>query len=54
MEKNKAPRPDGFPAEFYQKNWEFLKGDLIVLFKDFRDTKLPFVSVKLRNNYPSP
>jgi mannosylglycoprotein endo-beta-mannosidase len=35
MEKNKAPGPDGFPAEFYQKIWEVLKGDLMVLFKDF-------------------
>jgi hypothetical protein len=41
MEKNKALGPDGFPAEFYQKNWEVLKGDLMALFKDFQDGKLP-------------
>jgi hypothetical protein len=28
MEKNKALGPDGFPAEFYQKIWDVLKGDL--------------------------
>jgi hypothetical protein len=25
MEKNKAPGPDGFPAEFFQKFWDLLK-----------------------------
>lgn len=27
MEHNKAPRPDGFPAEFYQRFWEVIKKD---------------------------
>src|SRR3954470_20093874 len=33
MEHNKAPRPDGFPAEFYQHFWDDIKKDLIELFK---------------------
>ena len=36
MEHNKAPGPDGFPAEFYQKIWEVIKGDLMALFLDLR------------------
>ena len=32
MEHNKAPGPDGFPAEFYQKFWEVLKSDLMAMF----------------------
>jgi hypothetical protein len=33
-EHNKAPEPDGFPAEFYQKIWDVIKGDLIIIFQD--------------------
>ena len=33
MEHNKAPRPDGFPAEFYQHFWDAIKTDLIELFQ---------------------
>jgi hypothetical protein len=32
MEHNKAPGPDGFPAEFYQTIWETIKVDLLDLF----------------------
>jgi hypothetical protein len=32
MEHNKAPGPDGFPAEFYQNFWEIIKSDLLELF----------------------
>jgi hypothetical protein len=32
MEHNKAPGPDGFPAEFYQTFWDTIKGDLLGLF----------------------
>ena len=33
MEHNKAPGPDGFPAEFYQHFWDAIKMDLIELFQ---------------------
>jgi hypothetical protein len=32
MEHNKAPRPDGFPAEFYQNFWDVNKSNLMQLF----------------------
>jgi hypothetical protein len=32
MEHNKAPGPDGFPAEFYQNFWELIKVELLELF----------------------
>jgi hypothetical protein len=35
MEHNKAPGPDGFPAEFYQVFWEVIKDDLMAVFRDF-------------------
>ena len=41
MEHNKAPGPDGFPAEFYQVFWEVIKKDLLALFFDFYEEKLP-------------
>jgi hypothetical protein len=41
MEKNKAPGPDGFPAEFYQTFWEILKDDLMVMFFKFQQGDLP-------------
>ena len=32
MEHNKAPGPDGFPAEFYQNFWDIIRSDLLDLF----------------------
>jgi hypothetical protein len=34
MEHNKAPGPDGFLAEFYQKFWDVIKVDLMQMFHD--------------------
>jgi hypothetical protein len=41
MKKNKAPRPDGFPTEFYQSSWEVIKIDLMCLFVAFQHGDLP-------------
>lgn len=45
MEHNKAPGPDGFPAEFYQNFWEVIKDDLMNLFRDFHVGDLPLFSL---------
>jgi hypothetical protein len=41
MKLNKAPGPDGFPAEFYQKNWDVIKSDLMALFSQLQKGELP-------------
>uniref|UniRef100_A0A453NB92 Reverse transcriptase domain-containing protein n=1 Tax=Aegilops tauschii subsp. strangulata TaxID=200361 RepID=A0A453NB92_AEGTS len=40
MKPNKAPGPDGFPAEFYKKCWHIIKDDLMPMFHDFFDGHL--------------
>ena len=45
MEHNKAPGPDGFPAEFYQVFWEIIKEDFMALFKDFQKERLSLYSL---------
>jgi hypothetical protein len=40
MEHNKAPGPDGFPAEFYQIFWDTIKGDLLEMFSALHDGQL--------------
>ena len=45
MELNKAPGPDGFPAEFYQTFWEVIKPDLLALFNEFHQGSLPLHSL---------
>jgi hypothetical protein len=32
MKMNKAPGPDGFPAEFYQVFWDTIKDDMMAMF----------------------
>ena len=41
MEQNKAPGPDGFPAEFYQKFWDVIKVDLMAMFAQLQSGDLP-------------
>ena len=41
MERNKAPGPDGFPVEFYQKFWEVIKFDMMELFRQLQNGQLP-------------
>nr|XP_051210949.1 uncharacterized protein LOC127328385 [Lolium perenne] len=36
MELNKAPGPDGFPAEFFQTFWDTIKKDLLELFEELQ------------------
>jgi hypothetical protein len=45
MESNKAPGPDGFPAEFYQYFWETIKSDLLALCEDFHKGNLQLHSL---------
>ena len=45
MEHNKAPGPDGFPAEFYQAFWDLIKDDLMAMFVDFHNGTLPLYSL---------
>jgi hypothetical protein len=45
MEHNKAPGPDGFPAEFYQFFWDIIKQDLMGLFYEFYMGRLPIYNL---------
>ena len=45
MEHNKAPGPDGFPAEFYQVFWGIIKDDLLHLFADLHRETLDLYSL---------
>ena len=45
MEHNKAPRPNGFPLEFYQVFWTLIKDDMMALFTEFHQGSLPLNSL---------
>jgi hypothetical protein len=48
MEHNKAPGPDDFPVEFYQKLWDVIKDDLISMFHKLHSGDLPLFSLNFR------
>jgi hypothetical protein len=48
MEENKAPGPDGFPAEFYQCFWEVIKMDLMAMFVQLQQGKLRLYKLNFR------
>jgi len=37
MERNKAAGPNKIPIEFYQHYWDFIKEDILELFRDFHE-----------------
>jgi hypothetical protein len=45
IENNKAPDPDGFLVEFYQSYWDFVKNDLMTLFRELHRGDLPLYSL---------
>ena len=45
MEHNKAPDPNGFPAEFYQQFWDVIKRDLMRMFNDLHKGDLPLFNL---------
>jgi hypothetical protein len=50
MEKNKALRPDGFLAEFYQRFWKNIKFDLMTMFLAFQRVELPLIHPNFGTN----
>jgi hypothetical protein len=48
---NKAPKPDGFLAEFYQVFGSLIKGDLMAMFSEFHRRPPTFQS-ELWYNHP--
>jgi hypothetical protein len=45
MGKNKAPRLDGFSAEFYQTFWEAIKSGLMKMFATYHKGELPLFNI---------
>ena len=39
MNEDKAPGPDGFTVAFWQSCWDFVKEEVVKLFKEFYDQK---------------
>jgi hypothetical protein len=48
MEHNKASRPDGFPAEFYQCFWGVIKKDLMAMFVQLQRGDFPLYKLNFR------
>lgn len=45
MKKNKAAGCDGFPIEFYQAYWGFIKYDIMMCFHEFYEGRLDLTRI---------
>jgi mannosylglycoprotein endo-beta-mannosidase len=54
MEHNKAPGPDGFPAELFQSFWEIIKGDLLELFAALSAGQLELFRINFEKSFCYP
>ncbi|KAL6331525.1 hypothetical protein AAG906_011465 [Vitis piasezkii] len=54
MNRDKAPGPDGFTGAFWQFCWEFVKEEVLEMFKDFHEQKafLKSLNTTLSSPYP--
>lgn len=50
MKHNKAPDPNGFLVEFYQKFWDVIKKDLITMFQELFSGDLLIFSLNFSVN----
>jgi hypothetical protein len=51
---NKAVGPDGYPIDFFQFCWDFIREGMMELFGDFFRGGIGYQEVKLWHHYPSP
>jgi hypothetical protein len=51
IEHKKVPRPNGFPADFYQVFWEVIKNNFMAMFTNFHNNLLHVHSLNFGGHY---